>query len=45
MGVEFPVSSGGRRSTSALGRTVVADALRPVDPAGAAAAIRSISAT
>jgi hypothetical protein len=38
MGVEFPVSSDGRRSTSALGRTVVADALRPVDPAGAAAA-------
>jgi hypothetical protein len=38
MGVEFPVSPDGRRSTSALGRTVVADALRPVDPAGAAAA-------
>ncbi len=28
----------GRRSTSALGRAVVADALRPVDPAGALAA-------
>jgi hypothetical protein len=38
MGVEFPVSPDGRRSTSALGRTVVADALRPVDPSGAAAA-------
>src|SRR5580693_696184 len=38
MGVEFPVSADGRRSTSALGRSVVADALRPVDPEGAAAA-------
>src|ERR1700761_5068892 len=38
MGVEFPESPDGRRSTSALGRTVVADALRPVDPPGAAAA-------
>jgi hypothetical protein len=38
MGVEFPVSADGRRSTSALGRSVVADALRPVDPDGAAAA-------
>ncbi len=38
MGVEFPVSPDGRRSTSALGRAVVADALRPVDPEGAAAA-------
>ncbi len=38
MGVEFPVSPDGRRSTSALGRSVVADALRPVDPEGAAAA-------
>ena len=34
-GVVFPLSSDGRRSTSALGRAVVADALRPVDPAGA----------
>jgi len=34
-GVVFPVSPDGRRSTSALGRAVVADALRPVDPAGA----------
>jgi hypothetical protein len=33
-GVVFPVADG-RRSTSALGRAVVADALRPVDPAGA----------
>ncbi len=38
MGVEFPESADGRRSTSALGRSVVADALRPVDPAGAKAA-------
>ncbi len=34
-GVVFPQSADGRRSTSALGRAVVADALRPVDPAGA----------
>src|SRR5262249_2877857 len=34
-GVVFPASADGRRSTSALGRAVVADALRPVDPAGA----------
>ena len=34
-GVVFPLSAEGRRSTSALGRAVVADALRPVDPAGA----------
>jgi hypothetical protein len=34
-GVVFPASRDGRRSTSALGRAVVADALRPVDPAGA----------
>jgi hypothetical protein len=38
MGVEFPVSADGRRSTSALGRSVVSDALRSVDPAGASAA-------
>jgi hypothetical protein len=37
-GVVFPASADGRRSTSAVGRTVVADALRPVDPAGALAA-------
>jgi hypothetical protein len=34
-GVVFPLSAEGRRSTAALGRAVVADALRPVDPAGA----------
>jgi hypothetical protein len=34
-GVVFPVSADGRRSTSAVGRAVVADALRQVDPAGA----------
>src|SRR3984957_6165622 len=31
--VAFPASADGRRSTSALGRAVVADALRPVDAA------------
>ena len=34
-GVVFPAAADGRRSTSALGRAVVADALRPVNPAGA----------
>jgi hypothetical protein len=34
-GVVFPAAADGRRSTSALGRAVVADALRPVDPVGA----------
>jgi hypothetical protein len=34
-GVAFPLAADGRRSTSALGKAVVADALRPVDPAGA----------
>ncbi|MGO8959721.1 MAG: hypothetical protein ACLQFR_20485 [Streptosporangiaceae bacterium] len=34
-GVVFPASADGRRSTSAVGKTVVADALRPVDLAGA----------
>jgi hypothetical protein len=34
-GVVFPLSADGRRSTSALGRAVVADALRPVDAVGA----------
>ncbi len=34
-GVVFPASADGRRSTSAVGRTVVADALREVDPVGA----------
>jgi hypothetical protein len=37
-GVVFPLAPDGRRSTSALGRAVVADALRPVEPAGAAGA-------
>ncbi len=37
-GVTFPPSADGHRSTTALGRAVVADALRRVDPAGAAAA-------
>ena len=36
----FPVAADGRRSTSALGRAVVADALRRVDPGGAGAASR-----
>ena len=36
----FPVSADGRRSTSALGQAVVADALSRVDPAGARAASR-----
>ena len=34
-GVEFPVAADGRRSTSAFGRSVIADALRGSDPAGA----------
>src|SRR6478752_3668194 len=34
-GVVFPAAADGRRSTSALGRAVVADALRRSDPAGA----------
>ena len=34
-GVVFPASADGRRSTSAVGRAVVADALRATDPAGA----------
>ena len=37
-GVVFPASTDGRRSTAALGRSVVSDALRPVDPAGALSA-------
>jgi hypothetical protein len=37
-GIAFPTDGAGRRSTTALGREVVADALRPVDPAGARAA-------
>jgi hypothetical protein len=38
LGVVFPVAADGRRSSAALGRAVVADALRPVDPVGARAA-------
>ena len=34
-GVSFPAGADGRRSTTRAGRTIVADALRPVDPAGA----------
>jgi len=34
-GVVFPLSADGKRSTSALGKAVVADALRLVDPPGA----------
>jgi hypothetical protein len=37
-GVVFPAGPDGRRSTAALGRAVVADALRPVDVPGARAA-------
>jgi hypothetical protein len=37
-GVVFPAGPDGRRSTAALGRAVIADALRPIDPAGALAA-------
>ena len=39
-GVAFPVSADGRRSSMALGRAVVADALRQVDAAGALGAER-----
>jgi hypothetical protein len=39
-GVTFPAAADGRRSTSALGRGVVADALGRVDPPGALAASR-----
>ncbi|HEX5996640.1 MAG TPA: hypothetical protein VFY84_15985, partial [Jiangellales bacterium] len=37
-GVVFPRTADGARSTSALGRAVVADALRAVDPVGARSA-------
>src|SRR4051812_17425433 len=37
-GVVFPLGEDGHRSTTALGRAVIADALRPVDPVGARAA-------
>ncbi|HEX6336108.1 MAG TPA: hypothetical protein VFZ85_04075 [Jiangellaceae bacterium] len=38
IGVVFPRTADGTRSTSALGRAVVADALRAVDPVGARSA-------
>lgn len=37
-GVVFPADAAGRRSTTAVGRAVLAEALRPADPAGARAA-------
>ncbi len=37
-GVVFPTGADGRRSTAALGRAALSDALRGVDPAGARAA-------
>jgi hypothetical protein len=40
IGVVVPADAGGRRSSSVLGRAVVADALRGVDPAGALGAER-----
>lgn len=43
LGVVVPTDAGGRRSSSVLGRAVVADALRRVDPVGAARAERESS--
>lgn len=43
LGVQFPRSAEGRRSTSAVGRGVVADALRRPDPIGAASAEQETS--
>jgi hypothetical protein len=40
LGVVFPAASDGSRSTSTVGRGVVADAMREVDPAGARAVER-----
>jgi len=42
-GLVFPADAEGRRSTSNLGRAVVADALRPTDPTGARAAEQTSS--
>jgi len=42
-GIQFPAAKDGRRSTSAVGRGVVADALRAVDPVGAGEAERETS--
>src|SRR3954451_25428129 len=39
-GIQFPVAEDGRRSTTAVGRGVVADALRGVDLVGAGEAER-----
>jgi hypothetical protein len=39
-GIAFPADESGRRSTTTVGRAVLADALRPVDPVGARAAER-----
>ncbi|WP_430783498.1 hypothetical protein [Actinoplanes sp. G11-F43] len=38
--IDFPADESGRRSSTAFGRAVVAEALRPADPAAAAAAER-----
>jgi hypothetical protein len=37
-GISYPLDAEGTRSTTSVGRDVVADALRPVDPVGARAA-------
>src|SRR3712207_920676 len=42
-GIQFPAADDGRRSTTAVGRGVVADALRAVDPVGAGEAERETS--
>ena len=42
-GLVFPADEQGRRSTSAVGRSVVADALRAADPTGARAAEQTTS--
>ena len=42
-GIQFPLAADGRRSTTATGRAVVADALREVDPVGAGEAERQTS--
>ncbi len=43
LGVAFPEAANGRRSTTAVGRAVAADALRTADPVGAAHAARETS--
>ena len=43
LGVAFPEAANGSRSTTAVGRAVAADALRTVDPVGAAHAERETS--